>query len=67
MSMGALARLFARAFTSHHADRSRRREQRRNKRLLLEGLEQRRVMAVNPLVIDLALTLSHQRRRTSKK
>lgn len=55
MSVRSIARSFLRRFSAK-ADRSSSRplarQRRETKRLLIEGLEQRRVMAVNPLLIE---------------
>ena len=56
MSIRSLARSLVRSFLSANSKRSAASQRLRNKRLLLEGLEQRRVMAFNPLVIEFSGT-----------
>ena len=56
MSIRSIAHSLLRACFSTKSKHLARRQGRRNQRLLIEGLEQRRVMAVNPLLIEFSGT-----------
>ncbi len=56
MSVRSFVRSFVRGFSSQFTERRAGQRRRSNKRLLVESLEMRRVMAVNPLLIDLDTT-----------